>query len=163
MRTIRIVLADDHGLLLAGIRALLEIVPGVEVVGEAADGEEALALVERHRPQLLFCDIAMPKLDGFPKCSAAFPAEYPETAVVILSMHGDEEYVRRSMELGARGYMLKDSDEVELGLAVRAIVKGEVYLGPRASRHLIETYLKPSGGPNSSAPTDSPTGRKCFG
>src|SRR3954466_3158472 len=115
--TTRIILADDHNLLRAGIRSLLEKMPDVEVVAEAADGREALALVEAHRPDILLADIAMPGLGGL-DVTASLAESHPEVRVVILSMHPDEEYVRRAVLAGAKGYLLKDSDPAELGLAV---------------------------------------------
>src|SRR3954463_3064246 len=113
---IRVILADDHTLLRAGIRALLEDLQGVEVVAEAADGREALALVEAHRPDVVLLDIAMPHLSGL-DVAARLTRDQPEVKVLILSMHKDEAYVRRAILAGAAGYLLKDSDTEELGLA----------------------------------------------
>ena len=129
MNIIRILLADDHALLRAGIRALLEDLPGVAVVAEAADGREALALVEAHRPDLLLADIAMPGLGGL-EVTARVAEDYPEIGVVILSMYRDGEYVRKAVKAGARGYLLKDSTIPELELAIRAVARGETYLSP---------------------------------
>jgi DNA-binding NarL/FixJ family response regulator len=141
MGTTRVVIADDHNMLRAGVRSLLQQIESVELVGEAADGREALALVEQHRPDILLSDIAMPGLGGL-EVAARVAAEYPEVGVIILSMHADEEYVRRAVRAGARGYLLKDSDEAELALAIRAVVRGETYLSPRASQHVVAGYLK---------------------
>ncbi len=123
MDTIRVILADDHTLLRAGLRALLEDLPGVEVVAEAADGVEALALVEAHRPDVVLMDIAMPHLTGL-DVAARLRQERPEARVLILSMHKDEAYVRRAVLAGAAGYLLKDSDTEELELAIRAVARG---------------------------------------
>ena len=123
MATIRVILADDHTLLRAGIRALLEELPGVEVVAEAADGLEALALASAHRPDVMLTDIAMPGLGGL-EVAARLKQELPEVKVLILSMHKDEAYVRRAVLAGAAGYLLKDSDTEELDLALRAVARG---------------------------------------
>ncbi|WP_165252835.1 response regulator [Paludisphaera soli] len=144
MDTIRVILADDHTLLRAGLRALLEDLPGVEIVAEAADGREALALVEAHRPDVVLMDIAMPHLSGL-DVSARLRQERPEVKVLILSMHKDEAYVRRAVLSGASGYLLKDSDTEELGLALRAVARGETYLSPAVSKHLVADYRRQAG------------------
>jgi len=138
---IRILLADDHALLRAGIRALLEDLPGVAVVAEAADGREALALVEAHRPDLLLADIAMPGLGGL-EVTARVAEDYPEIGVVILSMYRDGEYVRKAVKAGARGYLLKDSAIPELELAIRAVARGETYLSPPVSTQVVADYRR---------------------
>src|SRR5690242_19246566 len=144
METIRVILADDHTLLRAGLRSLLEELPGIEVVAEAADGRQALALVEAHRPAVVILDIAMPHLSGLDV--AARPSqEPPEAKVLILSMHKDEAYVRRAILAGAAGYLLKDSDTEELGLALRAVARGETYLSPAVSKHLVADYRRQAG------------------
>jgi DNA-binding NarL/FixJ family response regulator len=143
--TIRVILADDHTLLRAGLRALLEDLPGVEVVAEAADGVEALALVEAHRPDVVLMDIAMPHLTGL-DVAARLRQERPEARVLILSMHKDEAYVRRAVLAGAAGYLLKDSDTEELALAIRAVARGETYLSPAVSKHLVADYRRQAGG-----------------
>lgn len=140
MTETRIVLADDHTILRAGIRSLLEGLGGVKVVAEASDGPEALALVEHHKPDILLVDISMPGMNGL-DVAARVAARVPGTSVIVLSMHGDAEYVRRAVESGARGYLFKDSDEAELALAVRAVGRGETYFSPRASTHLVSGYL----------------------
>jgi DNA-binding NarL/FixJ family response regulator len=144
VETIRVILADDHTLLRAGLRALLEGLPGVEVVAEAADGVEALALVEAHRPDVVLMDIAMPRLSGL-DVAARLGQERPEARVLILSMHKDEAYVLRAVLAGAAGYLLKDSDTEELGLAIRAVARGETYLSPAVSRHLFADYRRQAG------------------
>jgi DNA-binding NarL/FixJ family response regulator len=145
MAAIRVILADDHRLIRAGIRALLEGLEGVAVVAEAADGHEALAAVEAHRPDVLLSDIAMPGLSGL-DVAARLARERPEVRVVILSMHKDEAYVRRAVLAGAAGYLLKDSDTEELGLALRAVARGETYLSPAVSKHLVADYRRQAGG-----------------
>jgi DNA-binding NarL/FixJ family response regulator len=134
-------LADDHGLLRAGVRSLLEALKDVVVVAEAADGSEALRLIEAHQPQIALLDIAMPKLTGL-DVAARVAQDFPMTRVIILSMHVDEEYVRRAIAAGASGYLLKDSGTSELETAVRAVARGETYLSPAVSTHLIVRYRR---------------------
>jgi DNA-binding NarL/FixJ family response regulator len=144
MGAIRVILADDHTLLRAGIRALLEYLPGVEVVAEAADGLKALELALALRPDVILMDIAMPGLSGL-EAAARLKQDDPEIKVLILSMHEDDAYVRRAILLGAAGYLLKDSDTEELGLAIRAVARGETYLSPAVSKHLVADYRRQAG------------------
>jgi DNA-binding NarL/FixJ family response regulator len=141
MKPIRVLLADDHPLLRAGIRSLLEEMEGVEVVAEAADGREALSLIKAHRPEFLLTDIAMPGVGGL-DLTEQVGRDHPQIKVIILSMHKDEEYVRRAVLAGAAGYLLKDSDTEELGLALRAVARGETYLSPAVSTRLLADYRK---------------------
>ena len=141
MKAIRVLLADDHTLLRAGIRSLLEEMEGVEVVGDAADGFLALELIAAHRPDIVLTDIAMPRLGGL-ELAARIAREFPRTKVVILSMHKDEEYVRQAVLAGVAGYLLKDSDTEELGLALRTVARGETYLSPAVSKHILADYRK---------------------
>ncbi|SIN97395.1 two component transcriptional regulator, LuxR family [Singulisphaera sp. GP187] len=141
MPNIRVVLADDHNLLRAGIRALLEDQQGIEVIAEAADGRAALELVETLRPDIVLMDIAMPGLSGL-DVAARLQHEQSEVKVIILTMHNDEAYVRRAILAGASGYLLKDSDTEELGLALRAVARGETYLSPAVSKHLVADYRR---------------------
>ncbi len=140
MRPLRILLADDHALVRAGFRAMLEDLPDVTVVAEANDGREALELIREQQPDLVFMDIAMPGLNGLDS-AARIVKSYPRTRVVILSMHSTEEYVISALRVGASGYLLKDANPAELQLAVQAIARGETYLSPGVSRHVIEDYM----------------------
>ena len=144
MRTARILIADDHTLVRAGIRALLQGLEGVEVVAEAGDGREAMALAELHRPDVLVTDIAMPHVGGL-ELAGRVARELPEARVIILSMHANEEYASRALQAGAAGYLLKDSGLAELELAVRAVARGETYLSPAVSKHVIADYLRRTG------------------
>ena len=149
MKPIRVLLADDHTLLRAGIRALIEEMDEIEVVAEAANGLQALDLIEAHHPDILLTDIAMHGLGGL-DLAARVGRAHPKTRVVILSMHKDEEYVRRAMIAGVSGYLLKDSDTEELGLALRAVARGETYLSPAVSKHVVADYrrrARPATGP----------------
>jgi DNA-binding NarL/FixJ family response regulator len=144
MNQIRILLADDHGLVRAGIRALLEGMPGVRVVAEASNGREALRLVESHRPDLALMDIAMSELNGL-EATTRISREHPQTKVIILSMHANEEYVLQSLKAGASGYLLKDAYTNELEMAIIAVSRGETYLSPPVSKHVIAGYMRRVG------------------
>jgi DNA-binding NarL/FixJ family response regulator len=138
--SIRIVLVDDHRLVRAGIRALLEKTPQGEVVGEAADGREAFALIEKQRPDIVLIDIAMPGLNGLDAVDR-IKKEWPETKVIILSMHANEEYVVRALRSDVSGYLIKDAAVDELEDAIRTVTEGEVYFSRRISKRVIRDYL----------------------
>jgi DNA-binding NarL/FixJ family response regulator len=137
---IRVIVADDHHLVRQGIRALLEKADDIEVVGEAADGQEAVELVKRLAPDVLVMDIAMPRLNGN-QALGRVRALGVAPQVVILSMYSDETLVRQALRNGARGYLLKRSVTEELLLAVRAASRGEIYLSPAISRSIVADYL----------------------
>ena len=136
MNATRILLVDDHVLVRAGIRALIEAMDGMTIVGEASNGREAVALSREHAPDIVIMDVSMKELNGI-EATEAIVANAPATRVLILSMHAAEEFVRRAMKAGAAGYVVKDSVPLELKLAIDAIAAGEVYLSPRISRHLV--------------------------
>jgi DNA-binding NarL/FixJ family response regulator len=138
--SVRIVLVDDHRLVRAGIRALLEKTPQGEVVGEAADGREAFALIEKQRPDIVLIDIAMPGLNGLDAVDR-IKKEWPETKVIILSMHANEEYVVRALRSDVSGYLIKDAAVDELEDAIRTVTEGEVYFSRRISKRVIRDYL----------------------
>jgi DNA-binding NarL/FixJ family response regulator len=138
--TIRVMLADDHALVRAGIRALVERIAGVEVVGEASNGREAVELVGERRPDVALINISMPELNGL-EATVRIASAYPRTRVVIVSLHADEEYVRRALAHGASGYLVKSADPTELELAIRAASRGEVWLSPSVSRSVIRSLL----------------------
>jgi DNA-binding NarL/FixJ family response regulator len=141
MASIRVLIAEDHALVRAGFRALLQSCPGIQVVGETGDGREALHLVEKDPPDVILMDISMPGLNGL-EATAHVVSEYPNVRVIILSMHADEEYVLQALRAGAAGYLLKDSDAAELELAITAVVRGETYLSPQVSKQVIAEYLR---------------------
>lgn len=141
MKAIRVLLADDHSLVRAGIRALLQRINGVTVVAEAENGEEALQLIARHKPDLALLDIAMPGLGGL-EAAAKIAEDFPSVRVIILSMHSDQEYVMRALRAGARGYLLKGARTSELELAVMAVARGETYLSPAASDHVVNDVVR---------------------
>ncbi len=141
MKTIRVLVADDHNLVRAGIRALLAPVPEIEVVGEAANGREALDLIQAQPPDVVLMDIAMPGLNGL-DTAARVAQGFPGVRIIILSMHANEEYVLQALRAGATGYLLKDADTAELELAIKAVARGETYLSPAVSKHVIDDYLQ---------------------
>jgi DNA-binding NarL/FixJ family response regulator len=141
MKPIRVLLADDHALVRAGFRALLQSLPDMEVVAEAGDGREALRLIKLHQPDVVLMDIGMPGLNGL-EAAARIAEEAPQIRVIILSMHATEEYVLRALRAGAAGYLLKDAGTAELDLAVRAVMRGETYLSPAVSKHVIAEYVQ---------------------
>lgn len=144
MSPFKILLVDNHTLVRAGIRALLEQIPNVLVVGEAGDGREALKLVEQYRPHLVFMDITMPVMNGL-EATVRLVKELPGTRVVMLSVHTDEEYVLQALRAGAVGYLLKDAGRAELEIAVAAVARGETYLSPAVSRHVVGDYVRRTG------------------
>jgi DNA-binding NarL/FixJ family response regulator len=146
MNPIRILLADDHALVRAGIRSLLEKIPNVEVVGEASTGRQALEMVKTRLANLVFMDIAMVELGGL-EALPRITKDFPGVRVIILSAHANEEYVIRALRSGAAGYMLKDSATAELELAITSVSEGKTYLNPSISRPVIDSYLERVGGP----------------
>jgi DNA-binding NarL/FixJ family response regulator len=142
---IRVLLADDHALVRAGIRSLLGAMAEVEVVGEASSGEEALDLAQRQHPDVVLMDIAMRGITGL-EAAAAMRERLPSVRVVILSMHSGEEYVLQALRAGAAGYLLKDAATGELELALRSVMRGESWLSPAVSRQVVEGYVQRTGG-----------------
>lgn len=160
MRIVKVLLAEDHGLVRAGIRSLLQKLPWLEVVGEASNGREALALIRSHHPDVVLMDIAMPELNGL-EAAARIRKEHPNTRIIILSMHASEEYVLQALRAGANGYLLKDASTAELELAIQAVVKGENYLSPAVSKHVVSGYVRRVGGePGSSTEPLTPRQRE---
>jgi DNA-binding NarL/FixJ family response regulator len=141
MRKIRVLLADDHKLFRAGIRALLQSLGDVEIVAEAADGREALRLIASHHPDVVLLDIMMPNLNGL-DAALHIGRAFPRTRVVILSMNGDGESVLKTLRAGALGYVVKTADPAELELAVRAAARGERFLSSAVSEHVVAGCLR---------------------
>lgn len=141
MKRLRVVLADDHILVRAGLRKLLESMPDIEVVGEADDGLAVLTLVEQLQPDLALIDIAMPRLNGL-DATVHLLQVWPEMKVLILSMHQNEEYVRQALRDGASAYLLKDAAPMELDLAIDAIRRGESYLSPAVTKGILTDYIQ---------------------
>ena len=141
MNRTRVVLADDHTLVRAGLRKLLESIPDMEVVGEASDGIALLELATALEPKLILMDIAMPGLNGLEATARVVKAS-PQTRVVILSMHQSEEYVRQALRNGAAAYLLKDAAPLELNHALKAVLRGEIYLSPAVSKGVMSDYVQ---------------------
>jgi DNA-binding NarL/FixJ family response regulator len=145
MKPTRVLLAEDHTLVRAGIRALLQNLTGIQVVAEASDGREALRLIKTYQPDVVLMDIAMAGLNGL-EATARVTKEFPTVRVIMLSMHSNEEYVAQALRAGAAGYLLKDAVAAELELAVTAVARGKTYLSPAVSQHVIADYLRRAGG-----------------
>jgi DNA-binding NarL/FixJ family response regulator len=140
LTTVRVLLADDHTLVRAGLRKLLESIPGMEVVGEAGDGLQLIEMVERLQPQVVLMDIAMPGLNGL-EATGRLVKTWPSIRVLILSMHQNAEYVRQALRQGAVAYLLKDAAPMELEWALRAVLRGETYLSPAVSKGVVSDYV----------------------
>jgi two-component system response regulator NreC len=142
--TTRILLADDHAVLRSGLRLLLETQPNLQVVGEAATGTETLNLAETLRPDLILLDLSMPHLgglDALPMLRHLVPSAH----ILILTMHDDAQYLRKAIQGGASGYILKKAADVELLSAIQAVVRGEMYVHPSLTKSLLEDLLPNSG------------------
>lgn len=150
MPEIRILLADDHAVLRAGLRLLLEAQPDMKVVGEAGDGSEALALSTNLHPDLILLDLTMPGLSGIDALPVLRKVA-PEAKILILTMHDDESYLRQALRGGATGYFLKKAVDSELLSAVRAVMRGEVYVHPSLTKALLDDLLP---GTSDSTPGD---------
>jgi DNA-binding NarL/FixJ family response regulator len=148
-KPVRVLLADDHKLVRAGFRAMLNTLRDVEIIGETGDGREALELIQKHRPDVVLLDITMPSLTGL-EVAKRVTNLIENVRVIILSMHTSEDYIARAVRAGVSGYLLKNADPVELELAIRAAMNGEMYLSPAVSKQLVEDYarrMRQEGGP----------------
>ncbi|HWI10875.1 MAG TPA: response regulator transcription factor [Burkholderiaceae bacterium] len=134
--TVRIVLADDHDLVRSGLKLLLEMVAGVAVVGQARNGEELLAEVGRHAPDLVVTDLSMPGMDGLTALAALRAMPQPPR-VLVVSMHDSPDFIRRALQLGAAGYVMKESSPLELEHAVRSVMAGVPYYSAQVSQRLL--------------------------
>ncbi len=141
MSNIKILLADDHGVVRKGLRFLLERQADMEVVGEAKDGREAVRLAEELNPTIVIMDIAMPLLNGI-DATAQIIKRNPGIGVIILSMHADEGYLVRILTAGARGYLLKDSAETDVVRAVQTVAQGKPSFSPQIAQALLEDYMR---------------------
>ena len=138
-------LVDDHALVRAGMRALLGNMPNVDVIAEAVDGHQALIAIKTHSPDIVLMDISMPNLNGL-EATAQATRDFPDTRIIVLSAHSSEEYVGQALRAGAAGYLLKDAPTVELELAINSVARGETYLSPAVSKHVISSYVRRVGG-----------------
>jgi len=138
---VRIVLVEDHTILREGLRALLTADPDFEIIGEAADGREAVRFVEKQVPDLILMDLSMPRMTGM-DAIREIKKRYPATKIIALTVHKTEEYLRTTLQAGADGYVLKDATHEELMLAIQNVLKGKTYLSPGVSEKVIEGYLE---------------------
>lgn len=141
MSKIRVFLADDHQLFREGIRSLLTRAPDIEVVGEAGDGEDAVAQVKTLVPDVVLMDISMPVMNGL-DAAARMKESTPSARILILTVHESNQYVSQMLQVGAAGYVVKSVSSTELVSAVRAVYQGNVYLYPSIARMIIQDYLK---------------------
>jgi DNA-binding NarL/FixJ family response regulator len=155
---IRVILADDHTLVRAGIRALLERLSNLEIVAEANDGREAIALTKELQPDVLVMDISMPNLNGL-EAAARINKEHPKVRVIILSRHKDEAYFWEALKKGASGYVLKGSGPKELAAAIERVVGGEIYLSKEIAQKMLKK-LPLQHISNQASPLDRLTGRQ---
>ena len=155
---IRVILADDHTLVRAGIRALLEKLPGVEVVAEAGDGRDVLNLIKLHRPDVVLMDVTMPGLSGL-EVAERLHKQLPKVRIIMLSMHHNEEYVWRALKAGATGYLLKKAATAELATALQCVTQGEIYLSKEISDGLPKNFAL-DGIANRKSPLEQLSGRQ---
>jgi DNA-binding NarL/FixJ family response regulator len=141
MKKLRVLLADDHIVMRAGLRALLDRQSNLEVVGECENGRETVELAGSLRPDVVVMDVGMPGLNGI-EATKTIVDRHSSPAVVILSMHADESYVMRALKAGARGYLLKDSAAADLIGAIQAVSQGKSFFSPKVSRILAEDYVR---------------------
>jgi len=146
MKRIRILLADDHAVVRQGFKMILAAQPDMEIVGEAANGREAVDLAEQLRPDVVVMDVSMPELNGI-EATRRLASSVPHARVVALSMHKDSVYVREILRAGARGYLLKDSGAADLVAAIRAVASGESYLSPAVSNAVLDDYRRTATNP----------------
>lgn len=157
MPLFRVLIADDHLLVRAGIRALIESIDGVTVVGEANDGREAVELTATLRPDIALIDVTMPGLNGL-DAAARLREQSPSTRVIILSMHANESYVREALKSGAVGYLLKSATAGELQSALQTVARGEIYLSPAVSKHVVKGFVESTA--QTASPLDVLTSRQ---
>ncbi|TAK30070.1 MAG: response regulator transcription factor [Chloroflexota bacterium] len=158
MNRIRVLLADDHTVVRAGIRTLLDSEPDMEVIGEASNGREAVRKVGELRPDVVVMDIAMPELDGM-KATRELIARQPDIRVVVLTMHDDEEYFFEVLNAGAMGYVLKNAAPTDLVTAIRTVSQGNVFLYPTVAKLLVQDFVR-RGAPDDRPSSDGLTDRE---
>ncbi len=137
----RIVIAEDHTILREGLRALLSVNPELDIVGEARDGQEAIRSVEKFKPHLILMDLSMPRMNGMDAIKE-IKKRSPETKILVLTVHKNEEYILATLQAGADGYVLKDSTHSELEMAIKSVFSGNYYISPGISEKIIGGYLE---------------------
>ncbi|MCK5010585.1 MAG: response regulator transcription factor [Deltaproteobacteria bacterium] len=145
MRKIKVVVADDHTILRQGIKALLDNQEGIEVMGEAKDGREAIKTIEELLPDVILMDIAMPGLNGL-EATRRIKKKFPKTKVVVLTMHANEEYIFQILNAGADGYLVKETAFQDLISAINAVHKGEAFMSPSISKKVMTDYIQRAQG-----------------
>jgi len=138
---LNILIADDHGIVRTGLKLLLERVPDMQVLAEAADGREAVRLAREFRPEIVIMDIGMPLLNGI-DAAAQIIRDSPSVGIIMLSMHADESYIVRSLDVGVRGYLLKDKADEDIERAIRSVAVGRPFFSPSIARALLEDYIR---------------------
>jgi DNA-binding NarL/FixJ family response regulator len=138
---IRVLIADDHGIVRTGLRLLFERISDMEVIGEAVDGRQAVALAKQLRPDIVVMDIGMPLLNGL-EAAAQIVKDNDRVGVIMLSMHTDESYILRALDAGAKGYLLKDNADEDMEQAVRSVASGKPYFSPSIAQTLLEDYVR---------------------
>ena len=141
MKKLGVLLADDHTLIRAGLRMVVEAQPDLSVIAEADNGSEAVAMAQALKPDVVVMDIGMPSLNGI-EAARQIRGSLPDTQIVMLSMHSDEGYVLRSLKAGAKAYLLKDSAEADLARAIRAAAAGKSFFSPAVGKVLLEDYMR---------------------
>ncbi len=155
----RVLIVEDHTLLRAGLKALLTQDPDIEIVGEADNGRDAVQLIATLTPNLVLMDLSMPGMNGI-EAIRDIKRRYPETRVLVLTIHKTEEYIHESLRAGADGYILKDATHDELRVAIRSVLNGKTYLSPDVSGKVINGYLGAGNSPATSSAWDSLTHRE---
>ena len=155
----RIIIAEDHTILREGLRALLSSDPELEIAGEAEDGQEAIRCVEKFKPSLVLMDLSMPRMNGMDAIKE-IKKRSPGTKVLVLTVHKTDEYILATLQAGADGYVLKDSTNTELRLAIRTVLNGKSFISPGISGKVIEGYLNHKRPLTPSTPWDTLTSRE---
>ena len=155
----KIVIAEDHTILRAGLRALLAAQNGLEVIGEAGDGREAIRKVDTLQPDLLLIDLSMPKLNGI-DAIREIKSQHPEIKIIVLTVHKSEEYIIAALKAGANGYMLKDASQNELLLAIDYVINGKTFLSPSISDKVVDAFLNTDKKDKPAAVLDNLTARE---
>jgi len=155
----KIVIAEDHTILRAGLRALLSGQNGLEVIGEAGDGREAIRKVDTLQPDLLLIDLSMPKLNGI-DAIREIKSQHPEMKIIVLTVHKSDEYIIAALKAGANGYMLKDASQNELFLAIDYVINGKTFLSPSISDKVVDAFLNTDKKDKPAAVLDNLTARE---
>lgn len=159
MRKIRVLLVDDHTIVREGLCALLELSPEIEIVGEAGNGNEALKIAGKHKIDIVLMDLSMPGMSGL-EATLALCKEFPEIKIIILTQYSDEEHVFSILEAGAHGFLNKSAASSELVTAIRSVYRGDSYLSPSATKHLIRNYQLEANINKKRDPYEQLTGRE---